>query len=56
LRPVPFGNTLPNVDIYVLDSTIGISYNESLNCANITNNSVVAKRRTNGQTIPVTVG
>jgi predicted outer membrane repeat protein len=54
--PVPFGNTQPLGDAYVLGSTIGISYNELLGCSRLTNNNVVAKRRSNGQVVPLTLG
>ena len=54
--PVPFGNTQPANSTYTTGSTIGISYNEALGCAGITATNVVAKRLSNGQTIPVSVG
>ncbi|GAB3985272.1 hypothetical protein GCM10028807_00150 [Spirosoma daeguense] len=55
-RPVPFGNTLPTSDTYVTGSTIGITYNEALNCSSITAGNLVAKRVSNGQVVPMSVG
>jgi len=54
--PVPVGNTQPTNDIYLTGSTIGIRYSEFIDCSRLTSDNVIAKRLSNGQTIPVTVG
>lgn len=54
--PLPLGNTQPANSTYVAGSTIGITYNENLACAQLSASNVVAKRVGNGQVIPVSVG
>jgi len=54
--PIPFGNTQPASDTYSAGSTIGINFNEPLNCAVINSSNILAKRVSNGQVVPVSVG
>ncbi len=56
VAPVRFGNTQPTNDSYQPGSNIGVSFSENLRCSTITSSNVVARRRSNGQLIPVSVG
>ncbi len=55
-RPNVLGNTQPVSDTYLTGGTIGINYDEPLRCSQISSSNVTAKRRSNGQTVPVSVG
>ncbi len=55
VAPIRFGNTQPTNDNYQPGSNIGVSFSENLRCSTITSSNVVA-RRSNGQTVPVSVG
>ncbi|GAB3985572.1 hypothetical protein GCM10028807_01110 [Spirosoma daeguense] len=54
--PEVFGNTLPVNDIYLPGNTIGITYDEPIACRRLTNANVTAKRLSNGQPVPFSVG
>ncbi|MEZ0539052.1 choice-of-anchor Q domain-containing protein [Fibrella arboris] len=54
--PVPLGNTQPTNSTYAAGSTIGIRYNENIACAQLSASNVVAKRLSNGQTVPLSLG
>ncbi len=56
-RPERFGNYEPPASTtYLVGNAIGATYTEPLRCSQMSSTNVTARRNSNGQTIPVSVG